>query len=253
MLVCRLKRSARADVKSNQSEEIGLAKPVSLANGTLSKWVYKMHASLRFLIIKILYALKLTFLGLKLISVLLDLSKESLIPVDSYSKWPEIIPIKSATTGIAINNLCPDFRRSLTVFHLRSLLNTNDRKDDLKRQFLLSQREEIVEEIQFGYQASPSVGIRICLRYRKYLRSLYTTVSSEPKMDKTNIYLDACDFLPSWHPETPETQHNHFPTLYFRKDSRRTQRLNVWINNFRWEVFGREDDNSILTGVSSSP
>ncbi|VUZ48315.1 unnamed protein product [Hymenolepis diminuta] len=64
------------------------------------KWLYKMQASLHFLIIKILYALKMAFFGLKLTSILLDLSREPLIPVNSYSKWSEIISIKSATTSV---------------------------------------------------------------------------------------------------------------------------------------------------------
>ncbi|VUZ48316.1 unnamed protein product, partial [Hymenolepis diminuta] len=79
-------------------------------------------------------------------------------------------------------------------------------------------------------------------------RSLYTTVSSEPKTDKTNIYLDACDLLPSWHPETTVIQHNHFPILYFgrfrrpRKIFKGEPTLNVWLNNFLWEVLDKMDN-----------
>ncbi|KAM3172749.1 hypothetical protein ACTXT7_013911 [Hymenolepis weldensis] len=130
-----------------------------------------MQAKLHFLIIRISYALKLTFIDPRLIS------DEKLV-------------------------------------------------DNMKRQLLVSQEKETVEEIlnsvRFRYRTTPHVGVRIWVRYRRHLCSRYTTVASEQKTDASEIYLDTHD-LP-WRPceiigptVTPHASED------LEKDSRRIQ------------------------------
>ncbi|KAM3175243.1 hypothetical protein ACTXT7_008892 [Hymenolepis weldensis] len=105
-LVFHSNRSALVDNKCKEHEEIVLAKSVSYSIETLSKVVAQNAQRLTkrphsFPPRISLCALKLNII---LSSVLLDLFQESLILVDSYSKWSEVIPIKAVTTDIVINS-----------------------------------------------------------------------------------------------------------------------------------------------------
>lgn len=90
-LVFRPKRSTLVDEKHKDPNEIVLGKPVSYSIGTISKWLRLMQARLskrlHWWLPRIpLFALKIEFLGLRLISFLLDLYKEPLI----LSRWIRI-------------------------------------------------------------------------------------------------------------------------------------------------------------------
>ncbi|VUZ45768.1 unnamed protein product [Hymenolepis diminuta] len=67
------------DDKCKQLEKLRLVKPVSLANGTVSKTVAQNAGEAAPSFFRILYALKPTLLGLTLILVFQDLSEKFLI------------------------------------------------------------------------------------------------------------------------------------------------------------------------------
>lgn len=67
------------------------------------------------------------------------------------------------------------------------------------------------------------VGVQICVRYRKHLRSLYSVLTAKSKTDPLKIYQDVCDLLPPWNPETVESQRQHRTDRY----SRPWKRFNV--------------------------
>ncbi|VUZ53396.1 unnamed protein product, partial [Hymenolepis diminuta] len=128
-----------------------------------------------------------------------------LILIDSYSKWPKIVHVMSATTGIIINNLRVVFmicrkllcsQRSPLLYlrtffqdfntsysHFPPIFSGLDMQlvDNVKRQLLVLQEEDIAEEIpnslQLRYQMTSHVGIQISVRYRKNLHSRHTVLN----------------------------------------------------------------------------
>ncbi|VUZ44632.1 unnamed protein product [Hymenolepis diminuta] len=82
-------------------------------------------------------------------------------------------------------------------------------------QLIISQRKEIVVEIinslQFRNRTTLHAGVQICMRCRKNLLSRYTALTSKPKTEPTEIYLNIVSLR---NPETPKTQFNHQSDLY---------------------------------------
>lgn len=172
------------------------------------------------------------------------------IMVDSYSKWSRLVRLKSAATGTIINSLCGVFTAhgmptvivsrnvvqfsssstpfestfhglNISVLHSPPNLNCLDDQPvkNMRRQLLVSQGrvagEESLNSWQLMYRTTSHVGVQIWVRHRKHRRSRYTSVSSEPEPDATQIYLDACDLSPQWNLETPKIQCSNRSDIYF--------------------------------------
>ncbi|KAM3177380.1 hypothetical protein ACTXT7_004700 [Hymenolepis weldensis] len=127
MPVCRPKRSALVNNKCKQPEEIRLVKSVSHSNRAVSKVTAQNADEIAFPYRQDLICTQTnptwSHSDLGLTGPIGGIS--SLIQVDSYSKWPEVIPIKSVTTGSVINSLHQDFCRSLNISLLHSPLDLN--------------------------------------------------------------------------------------------------------------------------------
>lgn len=147
-----------------------------------------------------------------------------LILVDSYSKWPEVIPVKSAITSTVINSLRQVFTnqsvrkvivfRNVTQFSCTRFEDSRglDEQfvDNLKRQLFVSQAKEAAEEIlyflEFRYRTTPHIGAKMLVRHHKNLHSRFATLTCKSKANPTKIYLNICDLPSPWNSEAPETQ-----------------------------------------------
>ncbi|KAM3185563.1 hypothetical protein ACTXT7_006122 [Hymenolepis weldensis] len=114
-----------------------------------------------------------------------------LILVDSYSNSPEVIYIRSDTTGIVINSL----RRVFANPGISKIIVSTS----------------INQFFSTRYRTTPHVGVQIWVRHRKYLRFQYAT---EPKTDATKTHLDTWDLPSPENSETPEIQRNYRPDCY---------------------------------------
>ncbi|KAM3176894.1 hypothetical protein ACTXT7_005590 [Hymenolepis weldensis] len=107
MLVRRAKQSVLFDDKCEESEKICLAKPPTLANGTvsnatvqnISKAALSYHEDLMYSQTKVSWS----HINLSLAKPIQRISY--LILVEMYSNWPEIILIKSTSIGSVITSL----------------------------------------------------------------------------------------------------------------------------------------------------
>ncbi|KAM3184032.1 hypothetical protein ACTXT7_009177 [Hymenolepis weldensis] len=191
-------RSALADDKCKQPEEILLARPVSPANGTVSKVIAQCAGEAAFPYHRFQTIILWTHIDLSLVGPIQGISY--LILVDWYLKCPEVIPIKSATIGTVINNLRWDVpkvaSRNVTQF---SSTGFEDFCCSLNISLLYpSSNFNGLDE----YRMTPHVGVQIKMRHRKYLRSLYATISSKAVTEPMVIYLDICCLPLPWNPRT---------------------------------------------------
>lgn len=73
--------------------------------------------------------------------------------------------------------------------------------------------EEILDPLHLRCLMAPSVGVQIWAHHRKNPRSRCVTLTSKPKTDPTETYLEACYLSFPWNSKIPGTQYNHRPLL----------------------------------------